>query len=59
MNKSFTYVVVTNPDEIASIQADGFEDIIGGQLEDGTWIAEKESLLKWREKRAAEDNNPQ
>lgn len=51
MNKPFTYVVVTNPDEIASIQADGFEDIIGGQLEDGTWIAEKESLVRWREQR--------
>lgn len=50
MNKPFTYVVVTNPDEIASIQADGFEDIIGGQLDDGTWIAEKESLVRWRER---------
>ena len=45
------YVVVTNPDEIVSIQVDDFEDIIGGQLEDGTWIAEKESLVRWREQR--------
>jgi len=48
------YVVVTDPDEIASIQADGFEDIVGGQLEDGTWIAEKESLLRWRERQQFE-----
>ena len=45
------YVVINDPDEIASIQADGFEDIIGGQLEDGTWIAEKESLVRWREQK--------
>lgn len=48
------YVVITDPDEIASIVADGFEDIIGGQLEDGTWIAEKESLVRWRERQQSE-----
>lgn len=54
MNKPFTYVVVTNPDEIASITVDDFEDIIGGQLEDGTWVAEKESLVRWREQHSNE-----
>lgn len=48
------YVVITDPDEIASIIADGWGDIIGGQLEDGTWIAEKESLVRWRERQQSE-----
>ena len=41
--KIVRYVVINDHDEIASIQADGFEDIIGGQLEDGTWLRRKKA----------------
>jgi hypothetical protein len=45
-------VMVTNPVEIASIEANGFSDIVGGKNTDGTYWAYKFSRDEWRERQA-------
>lgn len=45
------YILVTDDDEIASIEANGFMDILGGKDEHGQYWALDFSLEDWRERK--------
>lgn len=44
------FALITAKDEIASIQRNGLNDIIGGRINGGAWIAYKWSVERWRKR---------
>lgn len=53
------FVVVTDPQEIASVERDGFDDILGFvSRDDGTAYAYKFSLEAWRERQKQPTTDP-
>lgn len=43
----------TDLDVIASIERNGHDDVLGGEMTDGSWVAYKFSLDAWRERQRA------